>query len=362
MTKRIKYCDALKALAIIFVILIHVLAVYRDVFINSNRVYYFFLSLLDSIDRIAVPSFFMITGILMLNKKPENDYLKYLRKRMPKLIITFTIFSLVYYISSIYKTNEQFLIFNFIRTFLSYGGVYYHLWFMYEIIRIYILIPFLYPFIKSLKKNEIKNLIITIFILGNVVNFIYMFTSRYNHTIFTGIPLSSLAICINYLFLGYYLHKYEIKKNTRKKFYIAGIISTLLIPVADLFYITNMRNDNMFTVNSIFLMLPASAVFLLFKYNYDKLKMNNKVENIIKKISNNTLYIYMIHVIILEFIMKYIHIIITPNRLINILILIPITLILSFIISFILYLLIDFLYNKTSNLITNILKKTKVNN
>ena len=359
MTKRIKYCDALKALAIIFVILIHVLAVYRDVFINSNRVYYFFLSLLDSIDRIAVPSFFMITGILMLNKKPKNDYLKYLRKRMPKLIITFTIFSLVYYISSIYKTNEQFLIFNFIRTFLSYGGVYYHLWFMYEIIRIYILIPFLYPFIKSLKKNEIKNLIITIFILGNVVNFIYMFTSRYNHTIFTGIPLSSLAICINYLFLGYYLHKYEIKKNTRKKFYIAGIISTLLIPVADLFYITNMRNDNMFTVNSIFLMLPASAVFLLFKYNYDKLKLNNKVENIIKKISNNTLYIYMIHVIILEFIMKYIHIIITPNRLINILILIPITLILTFIISFILSLLIDFLYNKTSNLITNILKKQR---
>ena len=118
----------------------------------------------------------------------------------------------------------------------------------------------------------------------------------------------------------------------------------------------------MFTVNSIFLMLPASAVFLLFKYNYDKLKMNNKVENIIKKISNNTLYIYMIHVIILEFIMKYIHIIITPNRLINILILIPITLILTFIISFILSLLIDFLYNKTSNLITNILKKTKVNN
>ena len=47
MIKRIKYCDALKALAIILVILIHVVGVYRDVFINSNKVYYFFLSLLD---------------------------------------------------------------------------------------------------------------------------------------------------------------------------------------------------------------------------------------------------------------------------------------------------------------------------
>ena len=159
MTKRIKYCDVLKALAIILVILIHVLGVYRDVFINSNKVYYFFLSLLDSIDRIAVPSFFMVTGILMLNKKPEKNYSTYLKKRMPKLIITFTIFSLIYYIYETYKANQTLSVFNFTKTFLTYGGFKYHLWFMYEIIRIYILIPFLYPFIKSLKKVELKNLI-----------------------------------------------------------------------------------------------------------------------------------------------------------------------------------------------------------
>ena len=208
MTKRIKYCDVLKALAIILVILIHVLGVYRDVFINSNKVYYFFLSLLDSIDRIAVPSFFMVTGILMLNKKPEKNYSTYLKKRMPKLIITFTIFSLIYYIYETYKANQTLSVFNFTKTFLTYGGFKYHLWFMYEIIRIYILIPFLYPFIKSLKKVELKNLIITIFVLGNVLNFVYIFTLRYNHPLFAGIPLSNLAIRLNYLFLGYYLYKY----------------------------------------------------------------------------------------------------------------------------------------------------------
>lgn len=359
MIKRIKYCDALKALAIILVILIHVVGVYRDVFINSNKVYYFFLSLLDSIDRIAVPSFFMVTGILMLNKKPEKKYSIYLKKRMPKLIITFTIFSLIYYIYETYKADQSLSVFSFTKTFLTYGGFKYHLWFMYEIIRIYILIPFLYSFIKSLKKVELRNLIITIFVLGNVLNFIYLFTLRYNHPLFAGIPLSNLAICLNYLFLGYYLYKYDIKKENRKKFYIAGIISIILIPIFDLFYITDMRNDNMYTISSIFLILPACASFLFFKYNYDKLKISEKLEKFITKVSNNTLYIYMIHVLILEIVMKYIHLLIVPNRMINILILIPLVLIITFIGSFICSIIIDWLYKKCKTYINLLYKKIK---
>ena len=360
MIKRIKYCDALKALAIILVILIHVVGVYRDVFINSNKVYYFFLSLLDSIDRIAVPSFFMVTGILMLNKKPEKNYSAYLKKRMPKLIITFTIFSLIYYIYETYKADQSLSVFSFTKTFLTYGGFKYHLWFMYEIIRIYILIPFLYPFIKSLKKVELRNLIITIFVLGNVLNFVYIFTLRYNHPIFAGIPLSNLAICLNYLFLGYYLYKYDIKKENRKKFYIAGIISIILIPIFDLFYITDMRNDNMYTISSIFLILPACASFLFFKYNYDKLKISEKLEKFITKVSNNTLYIYMIHVLILEIVMKYIHLLIVPNRMINILILIPLVLIITFVGSFIFSIIIDWLYKKCKTYINLLCKKIKM--
>lgn len=359
MIKRIKYCDALKALSIILVILIHILAIYRDVFINSNKIYYYFLSLLDSIDRIAVPSFFMVTGILMLNKKPEKNYSIYLKKRMPKLIITFTIFSIIYYIYETYKVNEPLSILNFITTFFKYGGFKYHLWFMYEIIRVYILIPFMYPFIKSLKKIELRNLIITIFVLGNVLNFIYIFTLRYKHPIFTGIPLSILAIIFNYLFIGYYLYKYKIKKETRKKFYIAGIISTLLIPIFDLLYITDMRNDNMYTISSIFLILPACASFLFFKYNYDKLKISEKLENFIKKISNNTLYIYMIHVLVLEIVMKYIHLLIVPNRMINILILIPLVLIITFTVSFICSIIIDWLYKKGKKYISLLYRKIK---
>ena len=85
--ERVKYCDSLKAISIILVILIHILAIYRDMYINTNKVYYFILSFADSFTRIAVPMFFMITGIFMLSKPPEKSYKIYLKKRLLKLII-----------------------------------------------------------------------------------------------------------------------------------------------------------------------------------------------------------------------------------------------------------------------------------
>ena len=76
MKERVKYCDTLKALSIILVILIHVFSIYRDLYINTNRLYYTILTLGDSFTRIAVPSFLMITGIFMLSKKSEKKLSK----------------------------------------------------------------------------------------------------------------------------------------------------------------------------------------------------------------------------------------------------------------------------------------------
>ena len=180
MKERVKYCDTLKAISIILVILIHVFSIYRDLYINSNRLYYTILTLGDSFTRIAVPSFLMITGIFMLSKKGETSYKDYLMKRMPKLIIPFIIFSIVYYLYEKIKAEETLSLLSFFQVFTSYGGAKYHLWFMYVIIIIYLLIPFISILVKALKKKELRNLIILIFVMGNVINFIYLVSYKYD--------------------------------------------------------------------------------------------------------------------------------------------------------------------------------------
>lgn len=362
MKGRVKYCDSLKAISIILVILIHVFAIYRDLYINSNRVYYAILSFGDSFTRVAVPIFFMITGIFMLNKKSEKSYKEYFWKRIPKLVIPFLIFSIIYYIYEAYKVNEPLSLLYFLQTFTTYGGFKYHFWFMYEIIRVYLLIPFISILVKGLTKKDLKTLITLIFVMGNVISFIQLFSWRYNLNLFKGIALSNLTICINYLLLGYYLYKYDIKKETRKKIYILGIISIILMPIFDLLYIDNMRNDAVFTISSIFPIFPSMSIFLLFKYNYDKIKIPAIIEKATNKIAANSLYIYMIHVIVLEYVNKYLQKIITPNRFIKALLLIILVLVLTVILSYIGAIIFDYIYRWISKGLSKLWSKKKITN
>lgn len=353
--QRVKYCDFLKGLSIILVILIHIFSTYRGIYFEENKIYYFILSLGDSFTRIAVPTFFMITGIFMLSKNYNESYKQYFFKRMPKLIISFLVFSIVYYIYEIRKSSGTYSLLYFLQTLTTYGGFKYHLWFMYEIIRIYLLIPFISILVKNITKKKLSNLIILIYILGNVGIFSQMFSYKYGYNLLSGLPLSSLAICINYLLLGYYLYNNDISKKNRKRMYILGIISIILMPIFDMIYIgdTRIGEDFVYTISSIFPIFPSMATFVFVKYNYEKFHIAKRVEKVMSKIANNSLYIYLVHVIIVEyitkFIMKYLEVYSFPIAIISIII----TLILATIISYIASVIINYMYN----LIAKILKR-----
>lgn len=305
--KRLKYCDALKAIAILLIVAIHVLAFFRDTYVSTNKLYYTLLTFVDSLTRVGVPIFFMVTGTLMLSKKKEEKYSIYLVKRLPKLVIPLLLISFVYYLYENNKNGTPGSILNFLQIVTSSGGIKYHFWFMYIIIMIYIFIPFIKVLVQNLKKNELKNLIITIFIFGNVLKTLNYYLGNYNYSLFSGFCLSDLITYMNYVLLGYYLYTYEVSTALRKKFYIFGIIFILILPIADMLYIDDSRNDAMLTCVSLFPFIPSIAFYLLFKYNYNHQKIPTVINKIIDIISPITLYIYLLHVIIMETIMKLIN-------------------------------------------------------
>lgn len=361
MTKgRVKYCDNLKAISIILVILIHILAIYRDMYLaNNNMLYYFILSFADSFTRVAVPMFFMITGIFMLNKEPEKSYNVYIKKRLLKLLIPLIVFSIIYYLFENIEAGNKLSTLTFFQQLTSSDGARYHLWFMYEIIKIYLLIPFLYVMINNLNKKSLKNLIILLFIMGNLIQFIELMTNRYNINLFSGIPFNRTTICINYLFVGYYLYKYDLKSKTRKIIYVGAILSLIALPITDLFFIDGMRNDLLFVATSVFPILPTLALFLIFKNNYHKWNIMKKVEPITSFIAKQSLWIYLIHVIVMELLMKYLPF---PQRFISVIISIALILSLTVIISSGLAIIFDWSYKKifeSKNKERNVLKKSK---
>lgn len=305
--ERLQYCDALKTISIFLIVAIHVLAFFRDTYVSTNRLYYTLITFVDALTRVGVPIFFMITGTFMLSKKREEKYSTYLLKRLPKLVIPFFLISIIYYLYENNKNGMTGSLLNFLQVFTSSGGVKYHFWFMYIIIMIYIFIPFLRVLVQNLKKKELRNLIIIIFVLGNVLKTINYYLGNYNYNLFRGFCLSDLVTYINYVLLGYYLYTYEVNTALRKKIYILGIIFILILPFADMLYIDNARNDAMLTCVSIFPFIPSIAFYLLFKYNYNQWKVPAIITKIINIIAPVTLYIYLLHVIIMEVVMKLIN-------------------------------------------------------
>lgn len=352
MKSRVKYCDALRMFAILCIVLIHVFPVFREQYLNVNHKYYFILTFLDSLTRTGVPIFFMITGAFMLNKKNKYSYKNFLSKRLLKLFIPFLILSLFYYLYDCFINKSiKFSLILFIKLFTT-NGIRYHFWFMYVILLIYLFIPYLRIFVQNLKRENLKNIIILIFIFGNVLGTINLLCSKYDFSIFSSFILPNILRYLNYLFLGYYLYNYEVKVNKRKIIYALGIISICLIPVADSIFIDNVRNDIMLEAQSMFAFIPSIAVFVLFKYNYDKLKITRKINKFISDSAPLIFYIYMIHVFVLECIENIIFKYYYPNRFIMVIVMICIiflfTVIISYVLAYVLYKLFNFVYSKVT--------------
>lgn len=95
--KRDDYFDILRAIAIIFVIAIHTFN--RIPGIDNSKEFHLFASIWSTIVSCAVPLFLAISGYFMANKKihTKTEYLKFIKKQVPRVYIPCFIFSLPYF-------------------------------------------------------------------------------------------------------------------------------------------------------------------------------------------------------------------------------------------------------------------------
>lgn len=311
MKQRILWGDALRTIATILVVLIHVIAPYQyATFNNHDKLGFLSLATINSITRMAVPAFFMLTGAFLLNKTPsrtitKSSYLKWIKKTTVRLIIPFIIFSTIGYIYSRLSNNLQPTFLNFMANLFNYPGVQYHMWFMYSIILIYLFIPFLQKFISSLRRNELKILVVVIFLCGNLLRTINLISNDYNKTLFSGISIPDLMIYINYLLIGYYLSKYRISKKWHNIILITGIVSIIALPLTMLFMNTAESADSLSSVTQLYPFFIGIAGFVSIKRYCENHSFSKRTHAIITRFSSISFYVYMIHVVILDAIQRY---------------------------------------------------------
>ena len=108
----------------------------------------------NSLARICVPLFAVISGYLLLPIK--TDYTTFLKRRFIRISFPFIIFCILYdiffYILGAYDTKTMLI--NIPKIFINYGTEIGHLWYIYMILGIYLFIPIISPWIKTAKKEH----------------------------------------------------------------------------------------------------------------------------------------------------------------------------------------------------------------
>lgn len=329
MKDRLLYIDLIKAFAMFAVVYIHAASPILYQFGKIDISYWSINNIYNSMMRMAVPLFFMASGALVLNSKQENLSI-FFKKRLLKVVIPLIAWSLIYIIFKIYVLNTNTNILEQLILAIS-KPVYGHLWFLYDIIGLYLFLPILKIFIHNSPKNfHIYYVILWIFSVA-IIPLLNKYTglSITNH-------MPMMTGYVGYLILGYLLSQLFI---TRKILYISIgfiFISTLvtILGTYNLSLEAGKFIGFFYSYLSLSTMIQAISYFIVLKYIGENINMNNiKVTSTIITFSATSFGIYLIHPIML-WILRRKEIGIDPLNGDNPIYMVPLTAILAFFMSF----------------------------
>lgn len=300
------YIDYLRALAIFLVVIFHVSASYFIIYFNKNMSVFWVSDIINSFARICVPIFIMVSGTLLLQKEKSDESIKlFLSKRFNKIFLPFVFWSIFYLIwrytySNIYTNVTYVSISESIKDFIQ-GNTYYHLWFIYMIIGLYLITPILRLIVKNANDSQILYFIFIWFIATPV----YKILSVFLH-IKVNVDLGFLTGYVGYYLLGFYLHNHQLNKSTKKVFYLLYTVSFLILLYGKyLSYIPAYHKKfiyfNGYTSPNIIFM--SITIYIIFKnINYKLNNIKPILNNLIVLVSRMSFGIYFIHVLLLQLI------------------------------------------------------------
>lgn len=138
--KIVYWADLMRVLAIYLVVIIHTSGQLTGAWGKIPESDWIIGDIYGGIARVGVPLFFMLSGYLLL---PRSEGLgAFYRKRVLKIVIPFVVWSAIYISISCYNQPDL-CTRDYLMQFVLLKRSYFHLWFLYTLLGIYIIMPVL---------------------------------------------------------------------------------------------------------------------------------------------------------------------------------------------------------------------------
>jgi len=214
--------DLLRIVSTVAVIMIHVSAIYKNAITDagifgekySNHI--LAIVIYNTLSRFAVPCFMMMSGAFLLADKNNENYKYFYKKSFYNIGITTIIFSILYFVFSesivlarvILKKGSFIEVIFPVKDILK-GAPYYHMWYMYTLLVVYIFIPVIIKIMNEMTEQMFKYLCISSLFVTTISGWTSLFEVNWS---------VAKAICyIGYIMVGYQIRlHFASKKNNIK--------------------------------------------------------------------------------------------------------------------------------------------------
>ena len=250
----------------------------------------------------CVPCFIMVTGALLLPPVKELTYGALFKKYIARVLKAIVVFGVIFLLSVMAFAPAR-------RTFAYFfqglykiftGDTWSHMWYLYCLIGLYLLLPFYKKAAALSEEKDIRYLLIVYAIFLSILPQVNAFSVR------CGFYIHVSSIYPFWLFLGYYLHRYGMGRSRR--FYVllfaAGTAALLILT-----WVRSRWNvaalDNFFEYSSCLVIVQAAGIAgWFFQCRQEGFR---GVKTVLTHIDRHSFGIYLIHMMFVRLLYKHIH-------------------------------------------------------
>ena len=304
--QRVAYFDVLRILATFAVVALHLSAQHwADTDVSSSAWQAF--NLYDSAVRWAVPVFVMISGALFLSGSQSIGHI--LKKNVLRIATAFVFWSALYAVFMVRFEDcpkelglQQF-----------FNG-HYHMWFLFMIVGLYLLVPFLRPIVRDEKLLRCFLLLTLVFsfLMPQIAAYLSLFSweTSAKFTALTGNFYYHFTLGFTpYFVLGYYMSRREFTRRAERIIYLLGALGFVLTIVLTSFASRriDMATELFYGYDAFNVLFVCLAIFLFARQHLNFPKLGEKGHARIRALSRWSFGAYLVHPMFIEALDIFLH-------------------------------------------------------
>ena len=300
MMQRTNYYSYLRAMACLAIVLLH--TVESSVLMYDGQISVMARTVSKSVVYCmmwAVPSFVMVTGALLLDPNREISLKKLYGKYVLRIVLALFFCALVFRIFDLGMNHEAFTVGSVLTGLWNavIGKSWAHLWYLYLIIGIYLLLPAYRKISAHSSDREIR------YLLGIYALFLSVLPLTKMFGVETAFYIHVSTIYPFYLFLGWAIaaEKIRISRGNARILLLLGILG--IVSTTVLRYHGGRENmQALLNYSSFYIIMMCMGILPLLKAAEGREGIGSKI---LLAIDNCSFGIYLIHMIFLRLILRY---------------------------------------------------------